>query len=415
VRDIIQERLESLPPDALRVALAVAAGVEPVEHALLGRVVPFGEVRLVDAIRTAMRARVLDITADGYVFQLGLYREELETWHLPSERVILHRAYAQALSGRRDDPQHARLAHHWRHAGEPRRALPAAIRAAQEAERRYGYPEALAYWTLALEIVDRNPELATVDRVALAQSAAEAARRGGAHERSLELLDDIATRLTEPPPMWWHTARARALAASSRLAEAEKAYRQALAAPDGAALDRAMAAARSAELLVQVGQYEQAGARAREALALIEGLSGTTSVEVLARTTLGFSQAFLDDAEAGRAAVEAAVFTAERAGSPADLALAVLPPGQAAHRAAQPARRRGRGGPLRGPARGRAGPGPHPRRLVAGVGRQRACSGSAAGARPRASWPRRWSTRPRVPRWSTCCSPGASSTLDWAT
>jgi DNA-binding CsgD family transcriptional regulator len=322
VRGIIRDRLDSLPPDALRVALAVAAGIEPVDHTLLGRVVPFGEVKLVDAIRVAMRAQVLNPTNEGYVFQLGLYREELETWHLPGERVLLHRAYARALSTMDGEPQYARLAHHWRHAGEPGRALPAAVQAAQDAERRYGYPEALNYWTAALEIIDRTPALSHVDRTAIGRSAAEAAHRGDESARSLELLDDLAGRLGTPLPAWLHTGRGKALAALSRLAEAEDAYRHGIDAPAESQRERVMAAARSAELLLKMGQHAEAGTRASQALELARGLKGMTSTQVLAGTTLGFSQAFLDDAVAGRAAVQAAVDQAEANGSPEDIATA---------------------------------------------------------------------------------------------
>jgi DNA-binding CsgD family transcriptional regulator len=322
VRGIIRDRLDSLPPDALSVALAVAAGIEPVDHTLLGQVVPFGEVKLVDAIRVAMRAQVLNLTTEGYVFQLGLYREELETWHLPGERVLLHRAYAAALSTMDGEPQYARLAHHWRHAGEPARALPAAAKAAKDAERRYGYPEALNYWTTALEIIDRTPALSHVDRTAIARSAAEAAHRGDENSRSLELLDDLAKRLGEPLPAWLHTGRGKALAALSRLAEAETAYRLAIDAPAESQRERVMAAARSAELLLHMGRHAEAGTRARQALDLAHGLEGMTSTQVLAGTTLGFSQAFLDDAVAGRAAVQAAVDRAEASGSPEDIATA---------------------------------------------------------------------------------------------
>jgi DNA-binding CsgD family transcriptional regulator len=135
-------------------------------------------------------------------------------------------------------------------------------------------------------------------------------------------LDDLARRLGDPLPAWLHTARGRALAALSRLAEAEPAYQLGIDAPAESQRERVMAAARSAELLLQMGQHARAGERARLALDLARGLEGMTSTQVLAGTTLGFSQAFLDDAAAGRAAVQAAVDRAEHNGSPEDIATA---------------------------------------------------------------------------------------------
>src|SRR5690606_5690245 len=80
----------------------------------------------------------------------------------------------------------------------------------------------------------------------------------------------------------------------------------------------------SADLLLQLGRYADAGKRAREALDLAGGLTECASEMVLAGATLGYSQAYLNDPSAGVGAVERARATAERSGDPVDVARANL-------------------------------------------------------------------------------------------
>jgi DNA-binding CsgD family transcriptional regulator/type II secretory pathway predicted ATPase ExeA len=326
VAEIAQRRLAALPPDALAVAVAVAAGVEPVETRLLAKVLGFDEARLARATAACVRRRILDLDDDGYSFHLNIYKEALRRDPPPTDTVALNRRYAEALASTAKPIHLSRLAHHWRLAGETCQALVAARLAARYAERRYGYPEALTGWSAALEIIEeaREGALPFRHRRLAWQQAAEAAYHSGDHERALALIDDLAGRMLGPLPGWLHTQRARYLAALGRIDEADAEYRLAVSSADGDPRARAIAAAHWADLLLQLGRYADAGSRAEEALALTRHLRGMISTEVLANATLGFSQAWRDDHQSGRAALQAAIDTAVREGRPSDVARAYL-------------------------------------------------------------------------------------------
>jgi len=327
LREIVLARVDALPQPARTVVTAVAAAVEPVEHTLLARVVPLAEGTLIRAARTAVDKRILVAGEDGYRFQHRLIKEVLEPRLLPGERLRWHRRYAEALSALPGGQlQNARLAHHWRLAGQQARALRAAMAAAEEAERLHGLAEAFEHWMDALGLAMELPdaERAGIDVTMLWQRAAEAGHRCGEHEQALGLLRRPQEYGAEPPSCWLHIRLARYLAALGRLTEAEVEYERALADPGCTPQDQATVAAHSAELLLQLGRYADAGKRAYEALDVAREIEDSASSMVLAGAVLGFSQAYLDDPATGLATVREALATAERRGGPVDVARAYL-------------------------------------------------------------------------------------------
>ncbi|MBY8870344.1 AAA family ATPase [Micromonospora sp. PLK6-60] len=325
LREIFLARVEALPEPAHAVMHAVAAGVEPVEHWLLARAVRLPEEELIEAVRAAVAHRLLESADDGYRLRHRLVAEVLADELLPAERAALHRRYAEALTAAPAELHQARLAHHWRLAGEPARALPAAVAAAREAERLHGFAEAHRHWSTARELAAAVTGPASgVDGVELLERAAETAHQCGEHARALELLEELARVSGAPATCALHIRRARYLAAAGRSAPAEAEYRLALAAADCTARERVTAAAHPAELLLHLGRYADAGEQAREALELAAGAEGCTSEVVLASAALGFSQAYLEDPDGGLAVVREALETAESAGRPEDVACAYL-------------------------------------------------------------------------------------------
>ncbi|MFC4020047.1 helix-turn-helix transcriptional regulator [Micromonospora sp. GCM10011542] len=323
LREIFLARVDALPQHAHAVVHAVAAGVEPVEHWLLARVLRLAEEELIEAARAAVAHRLLVGADDGYRLRHRLVAEVLEHELLPAERSALHRRYAEALTTAPAELHQARLAYHWRLAGEPARALPAAMAAAQEAERLHGYAEAHRHWSVALQMAgspDGTP--LGVDRAELLGHAAEAAHHCGEHARALALLEELAEG--GQPSCALHIRRARYLAAAGRSALAEAEYQRALEAADCSPRDRATAAAHLAELLLHLGRYADAGRWAREALELAASAPDSTTEVVLASAALGFSDAYLEDPDAGLAVMREALETAERACRPEDVACAYL-------------------------------------------------------------------------------------------
>jgi DNA-binding CsgD family transcriptional regulator/tetratricopeptide (TPR) repeat protein len=309
LREVFLSRVDALPPHAHAVVHAVAAGVEPVEHALLAGVVTLPGDQLIEAVRAAVAHRFLVSAPDGYRLRHRLVAEVLEHEVLPAERSALHRRYAEALEAA-GSTDHARLAHHWQRAGEGRRALPSVIAAARAAERLYGFAEAHRYWALALELTRDDGDR----RTELLAAAAESAHHCGEHLRALARLEELAARPDAPGACEIHLRRARYLAA----------YELALGAPGCTPREKASAAAHLAELLLHLGRYADAHDRAREALELAERADGSTADLVRASAALGFSSAFRQDPDAGLKVIRHAVEIAERSGHPDDVGCAYL-------------------------------------------------------------------------------------------
>jgi len=326
LREFLLARADSLPPDSAAAVVAISAGLEPVAHQLLRRVLGFSDERLITALHAARDQRIIEEDEEGYRFHVGLFREALAERLLAPERVRLHNLYVQAIraetdgDGARRPAHHARLAHHLRYAGRFHEALVAVIEAAREADRRRRYSEAFMHWKFAVEVM---PSVDGFEPMEVLRNAAEAAHRSGEHGCALEYLRKLGeSEGMTTPPCWFHISRARYLAAVGRLTGAEAEYAAALVAPDASDADRAAAAAHSADLLVRLGRYGAAGQRAHEALDLAL-VMGDSSSAVLARAALGFSQA-LDDPEAGLATVEKALRAAELSHRPDDIVAAYV-------------------------------------------------------------------------------------------
>ncbi|GLW32605.1 helix-turn-helix transcriptional regulator [Actinoplanes regularis] len=324
LREIFLARIDELPANAHAVVNALAAGVEPVEHPVLARVVRLPEDELLEAIRAAVAYRFVVGDGEGYRLRHRLVAEVLEQEVLPAEAAALHRRYAEALEVCPGDADHARLAHHWQRAGSPDRALPSVIAAAHSAESLYGFAEAHRHWTLALRLTGDDVAGADpIQRTELLGHAAESAHQCGEHLLALARLEELAGRKDAPGECELHLRRARYLAAAGRSEPAEREYELALAAPDCTPQLRVTAAAFLAELLLHLGRYADANQYARDALELA-AINGSTADLVRASAALGFSAAFREDPDAGLAVIRQAVEIAERSGHPDDLGVAYL-------------------------------------------------------------------------------------------
>ncbi len=328
VRDLVRTSVSALSPPAQWVVRALAAAIGETSHALLAEVLVRFADELPDAVREAAEAGLVVVGADGEGYRLrhGLMVDVVAADLLPGERVELHGRFARALAAGPQGPGvAAQLAHHWQLAAEPENALAATVAAAEEAESVRGYAEAYRHWLRASSLQVRTPDGGTAPtsqpRGHYLERAAESAELAGDHGEAVALL---AARLSDPDaPTGPREALLRAhlgryLISSGQAAEAEGAYRRAVAAlpssaPDAA--DHVEVLAGHAAALLQLGDYSAARQVAQQAL---EPARRVAEPRVLARVlaTVGSSSAYLEDADAGLAALAESVEVAERAEDP---------------------------------------------------------------------------------------------------
>ncbi len=349
LRQILLARVDGLSTAAQTVLRRVAAGGPRIPYALLAATVGASaspdEDALCDALRECVDHQVLVADRDAYVFRHALLREVVYGELLPGERTRFHAAYGRAIAadGRLSaGSAEGELAYHWYEAGQPARALPAAVDAAVAAERAYGFAEAQRHYERALELWDLAPDGAAtmdVDRLGLYERAAEAANLAGDHARAIALaraaIND-AGRDAEPPSDEGADVRAVRHAllherlgcylwAAGESEAALAAYDEAarLVPLEHATAERARVGAAQAQALMLAGRYHESRSRAEEALAVARSV-GARAEEGHVLSTLGVDLAFLGHAAAGVSLLEDSRAIAEDVGTPEDIARAWL-------------------------------------------------------------------------------------------
>jgi tetratricopeptide (TPR) repeat protein len=282
LRDILVNRLATLPETAKEVLRIAAAAARSVDHRLLEEVADLPASALRDGLREAVAHQALVTTEDGrsYRFRHALLQEAVHEELLPGERSQLHAAFAEALT--RDpslaaggpDGVHAELAHHWYAAHELGRAFTASLAAAETAKGQYAFAEARHHYELALELwgqVAEDARVAAPPRYEVLRRAGQAAGLAGDARRSVSHLREALVAAGEDTPP---AVRARLLGTISRmlwiagdgteaLAVSEESVR---AMPEEPSRDRAYALAWSGRLLMLSARYEEALGPSREAV-----------------------------------------------------------------------------------------------------------------------------------------------------
>jgi DNA-binding CsgD family transcriptional regulator len=167
LRGVLQVRLAAGSEAAGRLVEIAAVAGRQVDHELLAEVCGLPEPELGLALRSAIDAQLLFVDQDGsverYRFRHALVEEAAYDELLPSERRVLHAAYARAIEGRPAGAGVAaatrlvEIAHHWRAAQDPARALGAAIAAGDASRTVYAYAEAGRQYERAIELWDLVP------------------------------------------------------------------------------------------------------------------------------------------------------------------------------------------------------------------------------------------------------------------
>ena len=212
--------------EAARSVLRVASVVgRTATYEVLRSVTSFSDAELADALREAVRARLLEPVHIGetYRFRHALLQEAIYEETLPGERRRLHAAVAEALADDPDrppeDPDLApRLARHWYEAREFDRAFRASRAAAAAAEQQSAYAEALTHYERMLELWDRAADArrdltraGVRERAAwsafLAGDLATAARHGREAVKELQAAPDRALEIRVLDQLSWTLTR----------------------------------------------------------------------------------------------------------------------------------------------------------------------------------------------------------------
>ncbi|KAF2420167.1 helix-turn-helix transcriptional regulator [Microbacterium sp. B35-30] len=189
LRDVLLLRYERLDAEARRFSRVLATGGVEVPDPVLRAVLDGDESALESAVRSAVDAQVVVIRGDAYAFRHALMQEAVYAELLPTERTRLHTAYAVALEALAPTARVlADIAHHWRAAHVPDRALAAAVAAQRAASGASAWSTAAEAGERALELWDAvaDPEtISGMSRVDVLRSTSAALLAANRNDRAL--------------------------------------------------------------------------------------------------------------------------------------------------------------------------------------------------------------------------------------
>jgi DNA-binding CsgD family transcriptional regulator len=182
--------------------LAVAG--RPLGEDLIGAVSGLDPDEVRGGLRELTATRLLaDATASGEQRpRHALLAEAVAAELLPSEKTAVHERLAQALQATSDDMYAAEVAGHWAAASRATEELPARVRAAEAAERVFGYADAATHWQRAIELYEQVPDaehLAGIDLPHLYLRGFDALDVAGERTRRRQLGDEAYRRFANHP------------------------------------------------------------------------------------------------------------------------------------------------------------------------------------------------------------------------
>ncbi|WP_342001346.1 AAA family ATPase [Microbacterium sp. LWH7-1.2] len=195
LRELVLARYTRLSDDAQQAVRTMAAGGVHVDDDVLAAVTALDENALDHAVREAIDTRVIAADGPGYCFRHALTREAVEAEMLPSERVRVHRRYAEHLSEHRgESPDDASaVAEHWLAARDLPAAFDATVTALQQSRSRFSPATAAKLTERLAELWDQVPDAETragTSLPALHLDAAQAWHDLGDAERSLRSANE---------------------------------------------------------------------------------------------------------------------------------------------------------------------------------------------------------------------------------
>jgi tetratricopeptide (TPR) repeat protein/transcriptional regulator with XRE-family HTH domain len=165
VAQVVGQRLAVLPGAAKELLSVAAVAGQVVPHTLLVQVTGSDEEQVLEAVETALEARLLaEDGPDRYRFTHDLIRETVENGLSAARRRRLHRRIGQALEHQPGASAES-LAFHFSHSGEDGTAAGYLELAGDQAQQRVAYAAAAEFYAAAaarLEVAGRPAEVAPV-------------------------------------------------------------------------------------------------------------------------------------------------------------------------------------------------------------------------------------------------------------
>lgn len=178
LRELVLARYTRLSDEAQATVRVMAAGGVHADHDVLVAVAPQDEHDLDLVLREAIDARVVLADGAGYSFRHALTQEAVHGEMLPSERVRVHRRYAEYLSERRADSPDAisAIAEHWLAARDLGAAFDATVVALARSSAGFSPATSAKLAERLTELWDQVPDAASRAGTTLPQLHLEAAQ-----------------------------------------------------------------------------------------------------------------------------------------------------------------------------------------------------------------------------------------------
>lgn len=195
LRELVLARYARLGDEAQATVRVMAAGGMHSDHEVLVAVSPLDDHALDLALREAIDARVVLADGAGYAFRHALTQEAVHGEMLPSERVRVHRRYAEYLSERRSDSPDAvsAIAEHWLAVRDLTAAFDATVVALAHSQGGFSPATSAKLAERLTELWDQVPDAAARAGTTLPQLHLEAAQAWhdlGDSERALRSANE---------------------------------------------------------------------------------------------------------------------------------------------------------------------------------------------------------------------------------
>lgn len=198
---IIQRRLDHIPESERPLYEAAAILGRLIDLPVMQRLAP--GVNLETWLNSGVSAAVLEVQEERWQFAHDKIRDGIVLSLLPERAQELHRAVAQVLEvtyGGGPDMA-ARLAHHWREGGDPRREQMYAVMAGGEALRSGANRDAIRFLERAQELAASVSEGSRLEDARLTRQLGQAYLALGRMAESQRYLEQTLKIAGKPPPV----------------------------------------------------------------------------------------------------------------------------------------------------------------------------------------------------------------------